>query len=520
MNETLAYRRQFFIGPADLPGFPSWKRLMIARAGAGKLHLAVHPDLGLTHVAAGGKSLTLLGYLLDPDRPEATDRTILERLLGELEASAADLPRRTSRLGGRFALIVHDGARTVIFQDAGGLRQVYFTARPDGVACAAQSGLLAEVFGLSPDPAALDYLRSRGDRDTEVYWLPGDRSAFEPVRALLPNHLLDLDTGTVSRFWPTDAAPGTGRARLSADAGLRESAVLLEGQVDAARRRYPLAVAMTAGWDSRLMLALTKEARGAGLYCYTLIYPNATVHSRDVWVPGKLLKRLGLRHHVLRYPETVDSAFKAVARRSSSAVHPPYCADVQALRDDYPSDHVCLTGDVAEVVKVHYRLEGKSSTLETLTVGDLGAVAKVEPHPFADAAFASWLEGARKIGAKALGDVNILDVFNWEQMAGRWQGQIRAEYDIVHESFAPLACRELLLTMLAVDERERRAPAFPLFRALIERAWPELLAVPINPKEKLRWRRAVVGVLRRLRIYDLVPQRAKDLGKRIVRKIA
>lgn len=505
MNDRLLYRRQFFLGADFLEAFPTWNRRQIA----GRHRISAHPDLPMTHVEQGRRSITLLGFVLDPDDPSADDAKIIDRLCRELDKSS-DFPGLTSRLGGRWVMVVHDGDETVLFHDAAGLRQVYYlrASEPQGarLVCASQPGLLAELHGLTPDPAALDYVKSRGDSDWEVYWLPGDTSPYQEVKALLPNHLLRIEERAVARYWPTtDVKP------ISYEKGLRDSVRLLRGLVDSARRRHKLAVAMTAGWDSRLMLALSKE-EAPDLYCYTLLYPSTSRRSRDVYVPAKLLAKLGIEHHLLRYPEVADTSFKEVAKRSSSSVHTAYCLDTQALRDDYPPERLCVTGDVAEVVKVHYRIVGRAQRRPT--PAELAAVAKIGAHPFALAAFESWLSGVPQQE-----HIDLLDLFCWEQMAGRWHGQIRAEYDIVQESFAPLDCRALLLTMLAVDERYRTGPKFRLFRDMLAALWKDVLQVPINPREKIRWKRTIATALQRLHIYDLIPPRAKQLAKRISRKL-
>jgi hypothetical protein len=514
MDEQLHYRRQFFLGDtyldARLEGFATWNRREIA----GRHRLSAHPDLPMTHVEHGNKSITLLGFLLDPDAPTAGDAAIVDRLCRELEKSS-DLPLLTSRLGGRWVMIAHDGHETVLFHDAAGLRQVYWFQPSEseaGIVCASQPGLIAEVFGLAVDPAALDYVRSRGDSDWEVYWLPGDTSPYEGVKALLPNHLLHLeDRGTARavRYWPTLAVKP-----ISYERGLRESVHLLRGLVASAAHRYPLAVAMTAGWDSRLMLALSKQKAG-DLHCYTLLYPSTGHGSRDVYVPAKLLRKLDIEHHLLTYPDTVDASFKEIVKRNGSSVHAPYCLDTQALRDHYPPERLCLTGDVAEVVKVHYRLPARRGERRTErpTAAQLATVAKIDPHPFALAAFEAWLEGAPRDEP-----VDLLDLFCWEQMAGRWHGQIRAEYDIVQESFAPLDCRSLLVTMLAVDESHRAGPKFRLFRDMIAELWNDVLQVPINPREKIRWKRVIATGLKRLHLFELIPRRAKEMVKRISRR--
>jgi len=165
---------------------------------------------------------------------------------------------------------------------------------------------------------------------------------------------------------------------------------------------------------------------------------------------------------------------------------------------------------VAEIVKCFYRLPGVPANEVTPT--QLAEVCRLAPHPFVLDALTDWLAGADRNGPVAL-----LDLFCWEQMAGRWQAQIRAEYDIAQESFAPLNCRALLLTMLAVDEAERQGPGYPFFRALIEQLWPEVLTVPINPPETVGLKRRVLRVIGQSGVLGLIPRPVKDGARRLLR---
>lgn len=479
----LRHRRQYVIGTAPAAPPPEgWRR-----AEVDPRHFAdVHPDLGLSQATDGARRITLLGFALDASDPAATDERILERLLAGV-ARGEDAFAATAALGGRWVMAVHDGTRTSLFTDAGGQRTLYYRAGGGTpVLCASQPGLVGEPLGLAVDEAARDFVRARGPVDCEVYWLPGDTSPYAEVRALLPNHVLDLDAGAARRAWPTEDVPAVVR-----DAAVAESLRLMRGQIEAARRRFPLAISLTAGWDSRLMLALCRDA-AADLHCFTLSYPGVPDTARDIAVPARLLAKLGIGHHLLRYPDPVDPAFRELYKRNTSSLSEAYCADGQALHERYPGDRVCVTGDVAEVVKVHYRPKKAGA----VTPKDLAAFCAFPPHPFALAAFERWLHEA------APRNVPLLDLFCWEQMGGRWQSLIRAEYDVAQESFAPLGCRALLVTMLGVDEAERRGPEFRMLRELIERLWPEVLAEPINPKEPVRPKDAAIRLLRRLHVYE------------------
>jgi hypothetical protein len=118
--DRLLYRRQFVIGPRFLEEFSWWKRLTI-----GPFCLIAHPDLPTCQVSDGERSVTLLGYILDPDEWQLGDEPILRGLLSEL--SHDRLVRSLSRLGGRWVVVANTPRETLVFNDAFGMRQVHYT---------------------------------------------------------------------------------------------------------------------------------------------------------------------------------------------------------------------------------------------------------------------------------------------------------------------------------------------------------------------------------------------------------
>lgn len=76
--------------------------------------LTVHPDLNAYQAVAGGKSITLLGFILDPDHPQANSADVVDELLQKLPGGDGFL-EHTERLGGRWILIVGDGRETRIY---------------------------------------------------------------------------------------------------------------------------------------------------------------------------------------------------------------------------------------------------------------------------------------------------------------------------------------------------------------------------------------------------------------------
>lgn len=463
--ERARYRGQFILGPAFVDAPENWQRRVVN----GSLRLMAHPDLNVVQAASGRHSITLIGYLLDTGDPEASDSTILNQLL-PFTSDWSGLLGRLVNLGGRWILIINDGTRCRLLHDPLGLRQVFYlnSSRSGEVWCASQPGVLARIGDLHFDEEALAFVRSRAWPNGE-HWLPGDVSPFKQVKHLLPNHFLDFATGRVDRYWPVRDS-----ARLSLDDCVDKCAVTLSGLMLSAHHRFDLAISLTAGWDSRLVLAASRPI-AADLICMTL--RTQSTASADVEVPALLLKRLGLRHEILDGFAEADRSFQRVFAANVPLPHPAWAADAWAILRRYGYTRVAVTGSGGEVGR-----RGVSGKYQPTTAEELCSIAGMTRSPFALQAYAHWLSGL------PLHHYNVLDLYYWEQRAGNWLAMVQLELGDVawQDIFTPYNCRGLLEHMLAIDVRHRWPPRHDLQRRLIRRLWSDTLALPINPHKQKR----------------------------------
>ena len=508
-REKFLFRRQFLLGPEFADSFPSWKRVSLRD----DLRLTVHPDLRVTRARDEARSVTLLGYALDSSDPDATDAAIVAGLL-EILASGGDvseLIRSSDRLGGRWVVIADDGSDVVLFHDALGLRQVFFTS-PEYFSpmwCASQPSLLAEVLRLSPGETETVYMRSDVYReDAEAVW-PGDTCAFREVRHLLPNHRLSIRTGTCSRYWP-EGSIGSADLEDAVDRVCRMLTALIEG----ASRRFPLALASTAGWDTRLILAASRAVAG-GMWCYTLLRPE---NRADVTGTPRLLSRVGLPHRMIPFPERMHPKFEELYKRSVTEAHEFWGRMAQALLVSYPPASVSVTGNAAEVTRQYFELptdrEVTPRDLASLTSSMAPDPERLEDDPYVVGVWKKWLAGIDDLHG-----VRLSDLFYWEHRGGNFAAMGESEWDIVQEAFTPVDCRLLLTTMLSVDESEREYGDPRLYRVAIRRLWPELLKEPINePYEGPLT--GLFRIARGLQLNRMLPRRLRERARRLLQSDA
>lgn len=162
--------------------------------------------------------------------------------------------------------------------------------------------------------------------------------------------------------------------------------------ITAASKRYPMAFTITAGWDTRLLLAASR-ALSSKIY-YSSLQRSSRKYERDVHVPERLLRKLGLNHHIVRLPAAMDSAFP-IYKRSVTAAHKLSGIMAQALYDQYPEGRLCVTSNAFEITRVRFRIPGGHSP----TAKDLARVSgfgwvnreKMAENSFVTNAWGKWL---------------------------------------------------------------------------------------------------------------------------------
>jgi hypothetical protein len=472
IDDRLLYRRQFVIGPRSVSCIPRATSIKVGRSCV----LTAHPDLHTKQVTEANRSLTLLGFILDPQCPDADDHAILKRLLPAL--SSPEFPNnfleRLFYCGGRWVLIADNGEQTIVVNDTLGQRQVYYMRSSDGeVWCGAQPGILAALFDLEPSQEALNFVDAQKKVGQEEYWFPHDKCVYEEIKMLVPNHYLDLATMRPRRFWPAASLP-----KLSLRSAVKSSAKLLKALMHSAANRYPLEVLTTCGWDSRVVLAASKQLN-SNISFFTFDLGKEKTVECDITSPARLLPKLGKNHRVTNVPPRMNPEFEKLYFQNVSMAHECWGPVAEAMLKDLRSSDVRVTGSGSETVRQQYR----PPTSGGIDAKKLATFARTKEQYAVDA-FEQWLGGV----PKDLG-FDILDLFYWEQKCGQWLAVGQMEWDLVGECFEPFNCRALLATLLSTDVAYRVEPHYELYRALLKELWPETLAEPVNPHKKFNARK-------------------------------
>jgi hypothetical protein len=423
--------------------FPGWTKLQIRP----NLVVTAHPDLMCCQAVDGLRSVTLLGFMLDPENPARSDQAIVSDLLHS--APAGGVIPVTYKYAGRWILIADDGHQVVAFNDPAGMRSLFYATDAGAVWCASQPGMLAQLLSRKMSPEAVALIDSFNFRKDPERWWPGCGSPFTGVEHLPPNHFLDITRGTVQRYWPDRDLP-----LLPLSNAVEVVAATVRGIMRSAATRFDLFVSVTAGLDSRLVLAASRDVADRVTY-ETVRQLSMPDDHPDITVPAALLSRLGFRHEVVRVTPFVEPEFASAFRANTPLAHGHYEADAAAIFRAYGAGKVVVSGSVSEAIRD----------------------PRTGRPPYAVRAIEQW---RAELGQTY--NVSPDALLYLEQRAANWGAMTQLEFDTAWRDILALYnCRALLVTMLGVEESLRREA---LYLRVIERLWPEVLSAPINPHKK------------------------------------
>jgi hypothetical protein len=367
------------------------------------------------------------------------------------------------RLAGSFVLVTAGALPHRLYPDhAGSIAMVYL---PEARSAASSPAMLLEEA---------DY-RDRFEselHDTMVVreggggWVPGAMTVHRGVRRLLPNHVLDLETWNATRFWPK---PGEFADWREMSAAASSAAEAIRKFSDRVCRTYDVGVTLTAGFDTRLVLASCRDHLATCRF-FTIAAPAAEM---DMAIGSEIAQRFGFKHEILPL-KPADAVQMATWDRMAGD------GMMEAPRLTHPTlreltdRNALLTGLFGEIGRCRYYrqdlMEINDSTIDARFVIDR---LTVPAHPRVVESIDAWL-------AELRGQPNsvILDLSLLELKLGCWAMPQRAMTSSVKWAFMPFTQRAVFDAFIGVAPADKGTKA--LFWAIIKNLWPELAAMPIN----------------------------------------
>jgi hypothetical protein len=463
--KNLEFRRQYLISNSTLTPPDGWSSLKIS-GNQENLMLYYHPDLEVNDIQDKNRSLVLIGYIVDPYHPELNNKEIMSCLLDQ--GSFRDVLKETESLNGRFAILYSDSDHTLMFHDATGFREIYYCFLDDRILCGSTPNIINQYaqLGLSGDDSVIEFLNSP-EYKKSGFWI-GKKTPIQEIYHLSPNFYLDLIQKKYFRYWPSES-----RKEISLKEGCRTMAEILKGTMTSISNRYELYQALTSGWDSRLLLAASKDVKNKTKFVLNKL-SRYNEKSADIVISRKMAQSLGIDFEIIDINGyKIDDTFRQIFYRNNIFAREN---NISVFYDVYRKklDHTYwVTGTFSnQILRIWFPLKKKH-----ITSLDIATHFKYQNYRYAMESIDEWLKesGTRY---KELG-FSLTNMFYWEQFTGNVQSLGGTEGDIVREEIRPFNCRKFITTYISLNERYRYKDFPEGHREIIRILWKELLQFPV-----------------------------------------
>ncbi|MBN2830325.1 MAG: hypothetical protein JXR56_08395 [Candidatus Cloacimonetes bacterium] len=432
----------------------------------GKYRLLVGEDGDVTCFHGSEMEVFLVGNWYDYRNP-TYDNEVLVSNAAEGHDFASFI-KNTFPYCGTFTVFCLINKELYIFNDLHGLNSVFYS----------YSG---NDFTVTSDPALFTLFTELEQTDNEWYeeainsergkkWgiCPGTNTGFKGIYRLLPNSYLNVNAGIENRFYPDEPVQP-----YSSGKAVTKIAQMLSGYLKAASNRRKLSLALTAGWDSRILFAASLELDD--VFYYTLLHPYAAI--QDSSTAEELCRITGRNHTILEGKG--NNNLKEIEQVLSKSVYMPMASDMYILLNTYYQQlenflDVCgITGEVL-----------RGSHNRAVHVNEIRTASDLLGFPesrYMNEEIHSWLD-KNKLFCRNF-NIEYLDLLYSDLYYSVVKAKNYRTFAHFVDTMIPYNSRELLSITNGVNKKSKYPYNPSLMKEVINTFNPELLKVPFNPQK-------------------------------------
>jgi len=347
-------------------------------------------------------------------------------------------------------------------------RKIFYAKINEELWFASQPYLLASLLDLQKTKNASKLAFYNSEDFTRLHnGNIGNTTLFDEIFQVLPNHYFDVKNGKIIRFWPNKPIDP-----LDINETAQKCATLIKGYMENICARYNVMLPVTAGKDSRILLAATKDITNK-VYYYVNKESRLGKNNKDIRIPKLLMTKLGLTYNIIDPYIPIDDKFIEIYFENNYNASKMFLPLIYNYYENFDKK-INLPGSIAS--QAYYRLRYDKNNVNGEKLAELN---KVNQYQYASEYYSDWLSGCRDICKK--NNVHVLNLFYWEERLANWGTQIQLEKDIAQEEINPYNSKLLSSLFLSVDSKLLIPPNYHFHKKVIKCLWPETLQLPINP---------------------------------------
>lgn len=436
--------------------------------------------LKCTHIFENNsRILFFVGDFYNPDHPELNnEETALS--LYQPGISFEDIIDRTYNLFGKWFLVEDSSNGLKIFGDPCCTKSIKYHAKLPIISD--MSSIIADIANeqcfYDLKSTNNDYYRFAVNDYRNTGWWTGKSTAFQNIFSILPNHIYSNNKSVidVKRYLPAKIQNFTNE-NCQIEYCYERSSQLFKGFFSSLSNRSKIALTLTGGMDSRMLWAASHKAL-VEVHTFISLHGGKTLSHPDVVIAKKLCSLLNIELNIytpIAKQKTIDKIKKYFPEISSAQIFAEM--DYTEHFDENFKDTVVVNGWIPEVISRYYHRR-----LLFITPSGLSDLAR-HGGDFAKTENEIWLNNVKN--ASRPRGYSILDLFYWENRAGRWAAQTTNITDLYIDMLWGTNCREFFdIWMQLKNTRLRQYPTRNCIASLTRMFGEEYLSVEYDSPEK------------------------------------
>lgn len=433
--------------------------------------------------SATREKLCVIGFCVD-SHAEISRRDIPSYFLKCSRQTVESIMDSCGRMVGRYIILYENDTGLYALPDATASMQINYLASGKHAALASCGRFLADLFRRQPSEKAIEIHRN----SLYPHTMPGDLTLYEDIRVVLPNHFLDVRSGTVSRYFSPPGTLMSWGPQVPLAEVVRKTILCADRTTNEFAKHYHILCPLSGGRDSRLNLAFLQRNQALS-EVFTFIHDTIHGHE-DVLVAGKICNDLKIPHAqlpdlhapqdysegVLRSLDLPEGGQELDQRNEHELIDLAY-----TLVSRFPGC-VILTGDISDQIAKSCKYPAGLPTGKISLATDIITGTEKSFSKEARREIVRWIEGANAVSGAGM---DIYDLYSLESQCGRWAAESFKVYCLCSISTLNLFnCRELIELWASVPKKLRRKKV--IHQKILEQAAPQLLEYPFAPYSETR----------------------------------
>ena len=405
--------------------------------------------------------LALIGHAYNPFTEQYGERDILEDLSKKYVENKGEFFSEINELTGLFTLIAVTGEKIEVIGDATCMQTAYYGVINKKVFVSTHSSLIGDLVGLKQSKY-VEKLRKYKFFRLFGNSLPGDLSAYDGIKRLIPNHLVRIN-GNLSI--ETERFFAIRKEEIGKEEIVDKCSDILKKSMKAIACKWKRpAISLTGGCDSKTTLSVTN-----GLYDKFSYFSYVSVKKEryDANAASEICKNLGLKHKIYDISEN-DADFnnlqqvKEILMQNGGRILYSNPNDIRKRCyfieiDDFDVE---VKSWASEIGRAYYskRFNGRKNFGKKITPRKCTTLYKIFLHNRrlvrqTDKVFKGFIQ---KYFSKESGGIPWQEHFFWEFRVGSWNSMvITGEHRFSFDITIPYNNRKLLCLLLSANIDER-----------------------------------------------------------------